>query len=91
MLMEALKDAIAMYVTPDGEPEWLDIRLIGLDQRVGSQRELRLAREGSAGGLLAARFARVTRTAAARQPAEPALGQDCATRPSRDGRCGVAG
>jgi predicted RNase H-like HicB family nuclease len=44
-LLAALEEAIAMYVTHDGEEEQkLAIRLSGLELRVGSERELRPAR-----------------------------------------------
>jgi predicted RNase H-like HicB family nuclease len=44
-LVACLEEAITLYVTPDGEQEQkLNIRLSGLDLRVGSELELRPAR-----------------------------------------------
>jgi predicted RNase H-like HicB family nuclease len=52
-LLEALEEAIAMYVTPDEQPlESIKLRMDAIDLRVGSERPLRPARaEASAGPL----------------------------------------
>ncbi len=54
-LMEALEEAIAMYVTPEDTPiASIDLRVAGMELRVGSERPLRAAREEASAGPLSA-------------------------------------
>jgi hypothetical protein len=54
-LVEALLEAIGLYVTPDGqEPGSIRSRVDGIELRVGSERELRPARAQASTGPLPA-------------------------------------